>query len=397
MKRLLSVLAVLSLLTACGQAGTTEEPPPEEADEYEALIAATPIAQVEGEAVSPDGRFEVRAEGASGQYISGIQPPEFLQIVDRETGEVLWQDHGWLSQSVLWSPEGGFVALATGARTWNSITIFETENWSTWDFTLPDGSAIPEYTFLPYDEPWGVWTSEGHLNLTIGRGGDAGEKQYYTCAVNSRDGKLEGIVWEESHEPLAGSYDFNHDGEPEIVELITVCEDESRGLVGWYGVRVRTMNNRLYWSRSCSTAHAGWGSYFACRVDGEDYLLRYMPTMYQGFATYTYELFSLDETGGEQVIREGSVNFDLNFGSQFHESCDPEAIADFLEEVHGLLEDSELLLTTESGKFRSGGPGKDFRDDLDFWTMDELYNDNKSLRENIRDIGAYWKEQWENG
>lgn len=397
MKKLLSVLALLLLLAACGQAGTPEEPTSEEADEYESLIAAAPIAQVGGETVSPDGRFEVRAEGASGQYISGIQPPEFLQIVDRETGEVLWQDHGWLSQSVLWSPEGGFLALATGARTWNAITIFETENWTSWDFTLPDGSPIPEYTFLPYDEPWGIWVSEGSLNLTVGRGGDGEESKYYTCGVSTGDGKLEGIVWEESHEPLAGSYDFNHNGEPEVVELVAVCEDEERGLVGWYELRVRTKDGRLYWTQSCSRAHAGWGSYFVCRVGGEDYLLRYYPTMYQGFASYGYQLFFLSEIGEEQAVQEGTVEFDINFGSPMHGDFDPEAVADFLEEVHGLLENSELLLTTESGEFRSGGPGKDFHDDLDFWTSDPLYNDGKSLKENIRDIGAYWKEQLENG
>lgn len=103
----LLALGLALLLAGCGQMETEEE-----ADDYEALIAAAPVSQVEGEAVSPDGRFEVRAEGAGGSYISGVQPPELLQIVDRETGEVLWQDQGWLSQSVLWSPEGGFLALA---------------------------------------------------------------------------------------------------------------------------------------------------------------------------------------------------------------------------------------------------------------------------------------------
>lgn len=391
MKRRLWVLAMMLLLAACGQAeaGSPMEET-EETDEYAALVAATPVAEVEGETVSPDGRFEVRAEGASGEYVSGIQPPEYLQIIDRETGEVLWQDHGWLSQSVLWSPEGGFLALAYGARTWNAITIFETENWTSWDFTLPDGNPIPEYTFLPED--WGAWQSEGSLDLTIGRGGDAGEKRFYACAVETRDGKLKGIVWEERHETLPGSYDFNHDGEPEIVELVTVGEDKEPNLVGWYELRVRTGDNRLYWGDSFVEAHVGWGTCFACRVDGEDYLLRYLPTMYQGFATYEYQLFSLSESGEEQIAQDGNVSFDINFGSPMHESFDPEEIAAFLEEVHGLLENSELLLTAEGGNFRSGGPGSDFKDDLAYWTDDPLYDDGKSLEENIRAIGAYWEK-----
>lgn len=395
MRKLPGVLALVLLLSGCGQAGTVElspgEPPMEEPDGYEELIASTPVAQVEGEAVSPDGRFEIRAEGASGEYVSGVQPPEFLQIVDRETGEVLWQDMGWPWQSALWSPEGGFLALAYSARTRCSVTVIETGGWTAWDFTLPDGSPIPEYTFLPDNEPWGIWQSEGSLDLTIGRGGDAGEQKYYTCAVETRDEKLKGIVWEERHESPPGSYDFDHDGEPEIVELATVYGDEERHKTGWYGLRVRTADNRLYWSRSLHESHPGWGSYFACRVGGEDYLLRYFPTMYQGYATYTYELFSLGGPGEERVVREGSVNFDMNF-NEMHERFEPEEIAAFLEEVHGLLEDSELLLTTEGGNFRSGGPGAEFKDDLAYWTDDPLYDEGKSLEENIRAIGSYWQE-----
>lgn len=392
MKKWWGIFALLLFLTGCGQAA---EPLPEAADDYEALVASTPVAPVEGEAVSPDGRFEVRTEGASGEYDSGIQPPEFLQIIDRETGDVLWQDMGWLSQSVLWSPEGGFVALATSARTWCSVKVIETKNWTSWEFALPDGSPIPEYTFLPSDEPWGEWSGEDSLDLTIGRGGDSGEQAFYHCDINVRDGAVEGVVWAETREPLPGSYDFDHDGKPEIVELVKDYDDAAMTEVWQYGLRVRTEDNRLCWTRFCHTSHAGWGSYFAWRTGGEDFLLRYLPTMYQGAAAYEYQIFSLSETGEELVVRAGRVEFDINFGSPMHDSFDPEAIAAFLEEVHGLLEDSELLLTTENGDFRSGGPGADFRDDLEFWTNDELYDGTKSLAENLRAMGAYWQEMQE--
>lgn len=399
MKKRAFILALL-LLAGCGQ-GEMEEPP-EEGPPALTLPEGAVItsAVLDGEALSPDGRFIAVARGRGepvpedGVYPARVSPANTVQITDTETGEALWETDGAYEQSILWSPEGGFAALARTARTWCSITIIETENWTEWEFKLPDGSAIPEYTFLPDDEPWGVWQSEGSLDLTIGRGGDAGKQRYYTCAVAVHDGTLKGIVWEENHETLPGSYDFDHDGEPELLELVTVLVvgDEAQNAVGWYELRVRTGDNRLYWSRSCHTAHVGWGSYFACRVDGKDYLLRYLPTMYQGFATYEYQLFSLNESGEEQVVREGSVSFDINFGSPMHEEFDPAAVAAFLEEVHGLLEDSELLLTTEGGNFRSGGPGSDFKDDLAFWTDDPLYDEGKSLEENIRDIGVYWEE-----
>lgn len=397
MRKLLLGLALALLLAGCGQAEM--EQPPEEGPPSLALPEGASItsASLSGEALSPDGRFMAVERGRSepvseeGVYPVQVSPADTVQITDAETGEVLWEDFGAYEQSILWSPEGGFAALARTARTWCSITVIETENWTSWEFTLPDGSPIPEYTFLPDGEPWGVWRSENSLDLTIGRGGDAGEQRFYTCAVAVHDGTLKGNVWEERHETLPGSYDFDHDGEPELVELVTVGEDEEPNLEGWYELRVRTGDNRLYWSRSCHTAHVGWGSYFACRVDGEDYLLRYEPAMFQGFATYAYQLFSLSGAGEEEVLREGGVEFDINFDSPMHGSFDPEAIAAFLEEVHSLLEDSELLLTTEGSWFRSGGPGADFKDDLVYWTDDPLYDDGKSLEENIRDMGAYWE------
>lgn len=406
MKRQLCVLiGMLLLLAACGQAEDSNPPVEEEAEapvetevsmEMEGPVEDGSIqpAVLEGEALSPDGRFLARVEGHRESVTGmGLYPAEKVQITDAKTGEVLWEGDGFYEQSIFWSPEGGFAALARSARTWCTITVIETDGWTEWDFTLPDGSPIPEYTFLPDGEPWGVWQSEGSLDLTIGRGGDAGEQRYYTCGVATYDGTLKGSVCEESHEVLPGSYDFDHDGEPEIVELVTVYGNEEQSTTGWYELRVRTEGNRLYWSRSRHESHPGWGSYFACRVNGEDYLLRYLPTMYQGFATYEYELFSLSEPGEEVLVQTGNVSFDINFGSPMHEAYDPVEITAFLEEVHSLLEDSELLLTTESGEFRSGGPGADFRDDLEFWTNDPLYDDGKSLEDNIRSIGAYWEKQ----
>lgn len=116
---------------------------------YEEILANTKTAQVKGETISPNGRFEVRAEGRGDLCVSGIVTPEKLQVVDRETGEVKWEDQGWLTQSALWSPDSHCFALAYGGRTWQAVRVVETDTWTSWNFALPDGSPIPEYTFLP--------------------------------------------------------------------------------------------------------------------------------------------------------------------------------------------------------------------------------------------------------
>ena len=98
---------------------------PGEDDEYVQLLERTPVAEVEGEPVSPDGRYQVLTTGASEDYVSGVRLPEALQIVNTETDEVLWEDMGYPWQSVLWSPDGKYLALAYAGRTWNQILFFQ--------------------------------------------------------------------------------------------------------------------------------------------------------------------------------------------------------------------------------------------------------------------------------
>ena len=115
---------------------------------YEELLANTPVAELEGNTVSPDGRLEILTIGKSDLYVSGVVVPEAIQIRDRKTGAVKWADQGYLWQSVSWSPENNLVALAYGGRNWTEVKIISTAYWTSWEFALPDGSPIPEYTFL---------------------------------------------------------------------------------------------------------------------------------------------------------------------------------------------------------------------------------------------------------
>lgn len=381
-------LALCLLLAACGANGT--EHPPERPAGSEEFAAGAAV--LEGEAVSPDGRFLARIEGI-GESLSDqdVSPAERVEIADAETGEIFWRGTGFCRQFVLWSPRGSYALLLQEDPDSRFLTVVGTESWTEWEFAMPDGTGLQTYMVLPQDRPWCEWQSDNCLDLTLGWG-SGGAKHYETYTIELRDDPQDGMIWAESRERLPGSYDFNRDGTPESLELAAVYGDEGLGRPGWYELRVLAADGGPIWSRSLGTFHPGWGAYFACRADGKDYLLRYLPTMYQGFATYTYELFFLDEAGEEQVIREGQVEFDMNFGSPMHGEFDPEAIAAFLEEVHGLTDSGQLLLTTEGGNVRTNRPGGDFTDDLEYWTEEELYDESRSLEENIRAIGAYWAE-----
>ena len=347
-KRQIFGVFALSAVTAavvCGAGpgpGQAQDVPPE--GETVQVLAAAPVARVEGETRSPDGRFQVRAAGASGQYVSGVQPPESLQVVDTETGEILWRDQGWVTQSALWSADSRYLALAYGARSWQSVRVIETGTWTSWDFTLPDGGPIPEYTFLPED--WGAWPEEDRLLVSVGRGGDGEERHTYACALVMDQGRLTGASREVVRETLPGTYDFDHDGAPETVELAH-CQYPDSPAVEVTDLHIVNKAGKTLWTAFAASAHAGWNSLFACTLEGGDYLLEYHPTMYQGWCDYTYRLFSLGADGEELVLRESAVSFDINWGSPLGHSFDPAAIAAFMEEVNGLLAQSRLLLTTD--------------------------------------------------
>lgn len=136
-------------------------------------------------------------------------------------------------------------------------------------------------------------------------------------------------------------YDLDRNGVPEIPRLVTLDEGLGQRFELWE-------DSKLIWSEEGYFIHMGYNALFLCVLNEEAYLLRYNPTMYQGFGTYNYHLFSL-ENGTETVVRENSVNFDTNFykGKPLYGEFDPETIAVFMDEVNNLLSYSTQLLNTD--------------------------------------------------
>lgn len=339
-KRVCLVCGLCLLLSGCSE--TTEIPP--ETD-YDKLLEEAPVVQIIGDTLSPDGKYDIRTEGKSEHYVSGERVPEQVQIVERESGEPLWSIGGGLNLSALWSEDSQFVALTYGGRTWNAVRFIETEKWTSTEFRLP------EYSFLR--EGWGQWVDENSLEITAENGENV---ERYRCSVVKSSGGLESSVVSWTCEVMNTGYDVDHDGEPESPEIVTF-RDTEEGWVAWYELRIGD------WTQEAAEAHVGWTSIFALELDGQDYLLRYDPYMGQGAASYSYQIFSLDENGEEVPYLENSVEFDINFGSPVHQSYDPAVIAAFLEEVHWYLDRATLLISTEGGEFAAGGSGADFSGD----------------------------------
>ena len=79
----------------------------------------------------------------------------------------------------------------------------------------------------------------------------------------------------------------------------------------------------------------------------------------------------------------------MNFGSFAHRAYDPAAIAAFLREVHGYLDGSTLLFSTEGGSPQKNLPGTEFwADDYTGGALRESSDWEQTLREFAENAAA---------
>lgn len=141
--------------------------------------------------------------------------------------------------------------------------------------------------------------------------------------------------------------DLNGDGIEEVISYTGTSTQEP------YRLRVSNQSGEELWSAELGLAHVGWSSYFLYRDSVKTALLRYEPTIYQGEASYSYELFMLSENG-KTTLAENSVSFSVNSDSA--DSWPAEAWK-FADEVNRLLDKSELLFSTLNAELHSYGDG----------------------------------------
>lgn len=141
--------------------------------------------------------------------------------------------------------------------------------------------------------------------------------------------------------------DLNGDGIEEVISYTGTSTQEP------YRLRVSNQSGEELWSAELGLAHVDWSSYFLYRDSVKTALLRYEPTIYQGEASYSYELFMLSENG-TTTLAENSVSFSVNSDSA--DSWPAEA-RKFADEVNRLLDKSELLFSTLNAELHSYGDG----------------------------------------
>ena len=322
-----------------------------EAAECQTLLE-TPV---EGNAISPDGRYQLRQTDAGGDG-EAVPSMETVQLVSADTGEVLWEESGDYETSALWSPEGTYVALSQRQRACGSVTVVETETFTSRQVPLPVDVESAEYAWISAEE----WVDSDTLRIRCRDTREGGEGTLYRWSL-CPEGELQaGTFLKETTEILPGNYDFDHDGVPETTELVTVGGPGGRS-VAWYELHIASGTGtadapRPLFDGTLALQHPGWGSFIAVTKEEEDNFLMFAPVMYQGFADYRYELVSFRADGSADLLDSGGVSFDLSFGRDGHQ-FDAEAIAGFFWKLRGILQNSTVLMSTENGELQTGIPG----------------------------------------
>lgn len=356
----------------------------QEAAECQTLLE-TPV---EGNAISPDGRYQLRQTDAGGDG-EAVPSMETVQLVSADTGEVLWEESGDYESSALWSPEGTYVALSQRQRACGSVTVVETETFTSRQVPLPVDVESAEYAWISAEE----WVDSDTLRIRCRDTREGGEGTLYRWSL-CPEGELQaGTFLKETTEILPGNYDFDHDGVPEITELVTVGGPGGRS-VAWYELHIASGTGtadapRPLFDGTLALQHPGWGSFIAVTVEGKDNFLMFAPVMYHGFATYWYELISFREDGSADLLDRGEVSFDLSFGREGHQ-FDAEAIAGFFWKLRGILQNSTVLMSTENGEFQTGIPGLELQNYMfgDLLSLDSLEAMEAAVRQQEAEMKA---------
>lgn len=139
--------------------------------------------------------------------------------------------------------------------------------------------------------------------------------------------------------------DLTQDGVEDTLEIAwdqvkNPKDDES------YTVSLRSgETGEILWGLPVNTVHAGWYGVYHYEEKGKPYLMVFQPAMYQGLADFRYKIFSVDETGAEQVLHSDQFQFDLNHPKE----TDPAAFENFVKNLNQYLRRAERIVSTLEG------------------------------------------------
>lgn len=154
--------------------------------------------------------------------------------------------------------------------------------------------------------------------------------------------------------------DITHDGRDDTIEIdvADITEDNQRPAY----MKVYNGGDELIWEDELYIQHAGWRSYYLTELEGEAYLLYYLPELAQGQGIYEYQLFWLNEQGDPQETAANEIIFET-YSGEGNVSLPEEKMLAFGEEVNQYLTHSFLLVSTMDGELRYSTPENQITDE----------------------------------
>lgn len=242
---------------------------------------------------------------------------------------------------MLWNPNAGGQPKETPLR-------FEAGEPVCWipdvDGSLTDTVGEAAVSFTVYDGGEMLYTGTFEITRT---GADNGQSFYEARLVGTdlltlrqESGNRGATVTLSDSAAIVAYSDLNHNRVNESIVVRTIAPGEIYELAVYE-------NGEELWNAEAGLPHVGWNTIMLYSEGGQDYLVQYLPTMFQGRGSYTCTVFSLE--GGRQTVKEEwSVEFEVEPGDPLNVEETPE-MAQFAKEVGVLLRNSTVLLSTEQG------------------------------------------------
>ena len=305
-----------------------------------------------------------------GMGLAGRELATYLEVYEGQDvwGRMVNAQDGWLVTSLghgVGNADTYAYRTEDGGKTWREVTVPEEPNWYPSAVGFVDSDRLIIAYQLFYDSPAYITKDGGetweriYLLDTTGMqaSGFTVEGDSITMhlvsgyvlggwALQSED---RGDTWRlVSTAPQYDAEDFpilsdlDHDGAEEEIHL-----EDTYGDGSLWTLSVER-GGEVLWSETGSDSHAGWNTVVLLTINGLDYLMRYQSVMYQGDASYSYQIFHLNEQGGEEFYRQNTVDFSINFdpSTQEADGFHPLAIAYFAEQANTYLGAGTVLLNT---------------------------------------------------
>ncbi|MBU9744719.1 M56 family metallopeptidase [Lachnospiraceae bacterium ASD3451] len=161
--------------------------------------------------------------------------------------------------------------------------------------------------------------------------------------------------------------DLTQDGKEETI-LAEIPENTQENSMA--ALQVKNRRGDELWESQFPLSGQTGISYYLYQTDEEDLLLRYTARLQPGEGMMSYQLFSLDETGQQQVREENEINY---MAEKDRYLFDAEAVRQFLQALNGYLEHSILLLETRNGQAFYSTVEQPIRQTEEFRWMDQRY------------------------